>query len=296
MKQGLIYAILAYTAWGLLPLYWKWFEEVPAGEILSHRVVWSFVLMAVVLLIQRKWKAFREILADGRKMLTLGISGILISANWLIFIWAVNNGHVIETSLGYYLNPLMNVVMAVLFLREKPNRWQWAAVALAGLGVLTVAIDYGRIPWISLSLALSFSLYGLVKKKASFDASIGLLGETAFVFPIALVYLIGLQANGQEAAWSLPPEMLALLLLSGLATAMPLIWFAKAAARLPFSMLGFIQYIGPSISLLLSVWVFREPFSPVLLASFSLIWAALVVFMAASARGSGKMAAKPANS
>lgn len=285
MKKGLWYAILAYTAWGLLPVYWKSFESLLAGEILSHRVIWSFVFMAILLLIGKsRWTEFRKMVTNGKMLLQIGVCSILISSNWLIFIWAVNNGHVIETSLGYYITPLINIMLAVLFLREKPSRSQWVAVALAGAGVLLATIDYGRFPWVSLSLAFSFGLYSLVKKRVSYDASIGLAGETAIVFPIAVTYIAYLHFAHHDSAWSLPPISLALLLLSGVATALPLLWFAKAAARLPLSMLGFIQYIGPSITLLLSVFVFKEKFSPVLLISFSLIWTALIVYAFASMR------------
>ncbi|MCY9695184.1 EamA family transporter RarD [Paenibacillus alginolyticus] len=285
MKKGLWYAILAYIAWGLLPVYWRSFGSLLAGEILSHRVIWSFVFMAILLLIGKsRWKEFREMVTNRKALLQIGISSILISSNWLIFIWAVNNGHVIETSLGYYITPLINIMLAVLFLREKPSRSQWVAVALAGAGVLLATIDYGRFPWVSLSLALSFGLYSLVKKRVSYDASIGLAGETVIVFPIAVAYIAYLHFTHHDSAWALPPISLAMLLLSGVATALPLLWFAKAAARLPLSMLGFIQYIGPSITLLLSVFLFKEKFSPVLLISFSLIWTALIVYALASMR------------
>lgn len=285
MKKGLWYAILAYTAWGLLPIYWRSFDSLLAGEILSHRVIWSFVFMAILLLIGKSgWTEFRKMVTNGKMLLQIGVCSILISSNWLIFIWAVNNGHVIETSLGYYITPLINIMLAVLFLREKPSRSQWVAVALAGAGVLLATIDYGRFPWVSLSLAFSFGLYSLVKKRVSYDASIGLAGETVIVFPIAVAYIAYLHFTHHDSAWTLPPISLALLLLSGVATALPLLWFAKAAARLPLSMLGFIQYIGPSITLLLSVFVFKEKFSPVLLISFSLIWTALIVYALASMR------------
>ncbi|NQX71878.1 EamA family transporter RarD [Paenibacillus alba] len=293
MKKGLWYAILAYIAWGLLPLYWKSFESLLAGEILSHRITWSFVFMAIFLLLSKgRWPEIRKIATNGRILLLIGASGILISSNWLIFIWAVNNGHVIETSLGYYITPLFNVMLAVLFLKEKPTGSQWLAVALAGVGVILATIDYGRFPWISLTLASTFGLYSLVKKRVSYDASIGLAGETTVVFPIALAYIIYLHAAHQDSAWSLPPLSLIMLLLSGVATALPLLWFAKAASRLPLSMLGFIQYIGPSITLLLSIFVFKEKFSPMLLVSFAFIWTALIVYALASMKVSRTAAAK----
>ncbi|WP_256760002.1 EamA family transporter RarD [Cohnella sp. WQ 127256] len=284
MRNGLINAVIAYTIWGLLPLYWKWFDTMPAGEILSHRIIWSFVFVIGLITIQKRWKELKGVLRGWNTILPLIASGILITVNWLIFIWAVNNGHVIETSLGYYLMPLFNVVLAILFLRERPNGGQWVAIALAGLGVMFVAIDYGRFPWVSVSLAVSFGLYGLIKKKVKLEASFGLITETAVVLPIALIYWSYLGASNLDTAWSLPTSSLILLLLSGAATALPLLLFAKAARQLPLSMLGFVQYIGPSITLVLSVLVFKETVSPVLLISFSLIWAALVVYTIASVR------------
>ncbi|RIX48615.1 EamA family transporter RarD [Paenibacillus nanensis] len=284
MKNGLLYAIIAYIMWGLLPLYWKLFETTPAGEILSHRIIWSFVFVAILIAAQRKWSELRALAANRSSLLSLTVSSLLITANWMIFIWAVNNGHVVETSLGYYLTPLLNVLLGILFLREKPSKGQWLAVALAGAGVLFVAIDYGRFPWISVSLALSFGLYGLAKKKVSLESSLGLFMETAVVTPLALLYWIYLGATHTATAWSLSAGSLLLLLLAGAATALPLLFFAKAAKQLPLSTLGFVQYIGPSITLLLSVLVFDEHISTVLLVSFSLIWAALVVFAMSSIR------------
>ncbi|MFH5183757.1 EamA family transporter RarD [Paenibacillus sp. TAB 01] len=289
MNNGLINAIIAYIMWGVLPLYWKLFNDVPAGEILSHRIVWSFVFMGILIAFQRRWGDMKRIAASRALLLPLAASGLLITANWLIFIWAVNNGHVVETSLGYYLNPLLNVLLAVVFLREKPNRGQWLAIAIAGAAVIIIAIDYGRFPWVAISLAASFSLYGFAKKKIVQDASVGLLSETAVVLPIALGYWVYLAVVGKTTAWTLPASTLLELLLSGVVTALPLLFFARAAARMALSSLGFVQYIGPTIMLLLSVFVFKESVSSVLLAGFALIWTALVVYAAASVRGTRVM-------
>lgn len=285
MNNGLLNAIIAYIMWGVLPLYWKLFDQVPAGEILSHRVVWSFVFMGILITFQRRWGDMKQIAANRTQLLSLTASGLLIAVNWLIFIWAVNNGHVVETSLGYYLNPLLNVLLAVFFLHEKPNRGQWIAIAIAGAAVLIIAIDYGRFSWVAISLASSFGLYGLAKKKTVQVASVGLLSETAVVLPIALGYWIYLTAAGESTAWTLPPSLFVELLLSGVVTALPLLFFARAAARMSLSTLGFVQYIGPTIMLLLSVFVFKETVSPVLLFGFALIWTALVVYAASSVRG-----------
>lgn len=285
MNNGLVNAIIAYIMWGVLPLYWKLFNDVPAGEILSHRVVWSFVFMGILVTIQRRWGDMKRIATSRSQLLSLAASGLLIAVNWLIFIWAVNNGHVVETSLGYYLNPLLNVLLAVVFLHEKPNRGQWLAIVIASAAVLIIAINYGRFPWIAISLAVSFGLYGLAKKKTVQDASVGLLSETAVVLPIALGYWIYLAVVGESTVWTLPSSMFIELLLSGVVTALPLLFFARAAARLSLSTLGFVQYIGPTIMLLLSVFVFKETVSPILLVGFALIWTALVVYAVSSIRG-----------
>ncbi|WP_434749536.1 EamA family transporter RarD [Paenibacillus amylolyticus] len=284
MNNGLVNAIIAYIMWGILPLYWKLFTDVPSGEILSHRVVWSFVFMGIIVAIQRRWSDVKRIWTSRTLLLSLTASGLLIAINWLIFIWAVNNGHVVETSLGYYLNPLLNVLLAVVFLHEKPNRGQWLAIAIAAVAVLIIAIDYGRFPWISISLAVSFGLYGLAKKKIKQDASVGLLSETAIVLPVALGYWIYLGIVGKTTAWTLPAPMFFELLLSGVVTALPLLFFARAAARMTLSTLGFVQYIGPTIMLILSIFVFKESVSPVLLSGFALIWTALIVYAVASMR------------
>lgn len=240
--------------------------------------------MGIFVAVQRRWGDMKRILTSRSTLLSLTASGLLIAINWLIFIWAVNNGHVVETSLGYYLNPLLNVLLAVVFLHEKPNRGQWLAIAIAGVAVLIIAIDYGRFPWVAISLAVSFGLYGLAKKKIKQDASVGLFSETAVVLPIALGYWIYLAIVGKATAWTLPAPMFIELLLAGVVTALPLLFFARAAARMSLSTLGFVQYIGPTIMLILSVFVFKETVSPVLLVGFALIWIALIVYATASMR------------
>ncbi|XID95538.1 EamA family transporter RarD [Paenibacillaceae bacterium WGS1546] len=284
MRNGLLYAIFAYIIWGLLPLYWKGLEAMPAGEILSHRIVWSFVFVAALIMLQRRWGDLRRALTDRQTLFPLIASCLLITVNWLVFIWAVSNGHVVETSLGYYLTPLINVALAIAFLREKPNRGQWLAIALAGAGVMIVAVDYGSFPWVSLTLAITFGLYGLVKKRVRIDAALGLMTETALVAPAALVFWGYLGVSGTATAWTLPGGTFVLLLFSGAATALPLLLFSYAAKSLPLSMLGFIQYIGPSLMLILSLTVFKETIGPAMLVCFILIWTALIVYAASSFR------------
>jgi chloramphenicol-sensitive protein RarD len=278
MNQGVLYAVGAYLTWGLLPLYWKLFQEMAAWEILGHRIVWSVVFVAVLLVITRRWRQMWGAVSEPKKKLAILASSFLISANWLIFIWAVNNGHVIETSLGYYINPLINVLFGVLFLKERLHIGQWVAIALAAAGVSIITVQYGQIPWIAISLALSFAFYGLAKKVVHLDSVVGLAWETLIVFPIALFYLIYLHATGTDTASSLAVWQLALLALAGVATALPLYWFALATKRLPLSTVGFIQYLAPSTSLLLAIFVFGESFTAIHTISFGFIWSALAVF------------------
>jgi len=292
MNQGFLYGVLAYLTWGLLPLYWKVFQEMPAGEILAHRIVWSFLFVGALLLISRRWKLMLSAVREKRKKWAMILCSLTISANWLIFIWAVNAGHVMETSLGYYINPLISVLFAVFFLKERLGAGQWLAIALAAVGVAIMTVQYGRVPWVALSLALSFAMYGLAKKAVSVDAMISLAWETVIVFPLSLLYLVFIHVQGTDTAFGLSGSMMLLLTLAGAATAMPLYWFAQATQRLPLSTVGFIQYIAPSTSLLLAVFVFHEPFTTIHLISFAFIWSALFVFTFASIRQ--RHAAKPA--
>lgn len=289
MRSGMIQAIIAYTIWGLLPVYWSALDQMPAEEILSHRIIWSFVFVGGLIAIQRRWREIGSIMARWSKLFPLLLSGLLISVNWFVFIWAVNHGHVVETSIGYYLNPLVNVLLGVVFLQEKPTAGQWAAIGLAALAVLIVAVDYGQIPWISLVVAFSFGLYGLAKKRIRLDASVGLFMETMVIVPAALAHLAFLGAAGQSTAWTLPPGTLLLLLLSGLATALPLLLFARAAKHLTLTTLAFIQYIGPSLTLIVSIVVFKERITPVLMLAFGLIWLASAVYVATVVRIRSKM-------
>ncbi|MCR8631732.1 EamA family transporter RarD [Paenibacillus radicis (ex Xue et al. 2023)] len=278
MKKGVIYGILAYFSWGLLPLYWRLFESMPAWEILAHRIVWSLVFVAILVTAAKRWKQLKSVVPNLKSKAAVLLCSIFISCNWFLFIWAVNNGHVIETSLGYYMNPLISVVFAVIFLKERLSAGQWIAILLAGLGVLIMAIQYGTVPWVAISLAISFALYGLAKKIAGLDVLLSLTWETIIVFPAALGYLFYIQGSGTGTLSNLSGYSLALLLLSGAATALPLFWFAQAAKLLPLSMVGFIQYIAPTTSLLLAIFIFHEPFAEAQLISFSCIWLALIVY------------------
>jgi chloramphenicol-sensitive protein RarD len=283
-KAGIGYAVLAYMIWGLLPLYWKLFESMSSWEVLAHRVLWSFVFVALIVTIAGRWKEVITTFSNRKTVLVVTASSLLISCNWLIFIWAVNNGHVIESSMGYYMNPLLNVVLAVVFLKERPRLGQWAAIGLALAGVLLITFSYGKFPWISVSLALTFGLYGLAKKKAPLDSMLALIGETVLVLPLGGLYLIYIQTTGQSTIGSLPDLSIVWLLLAGAATAIPLWAFAQATKRMSLTTLGFLQYIGPTISLTLGILVFHESFTQTHLMSFSLIWLALIVYTWSSTR------------
>lgn len=284
MSKGLGYALLAYLAWGFLPLYWKALDNLPAWEILGHRIIWSAVFLAVLLVAAKRIKTFRSALRNKRTVYLVILSSLLISCNWLVFIWAVNNGHMVESSLGYYMNPLLNVLLGVLFLKERLHAGQWLAIGLALIGVIIVTVEHGRLPWISLVLAGSFALYGLIKKKTGLDSTVGLAWETAFVTPIAAGYLLYVQSSGISGTDALTIGGWILLLLAGAATVMPLYWFAQAAKTLPLSTIGFVQYIAPSITLAIGVVIYKENFDAARLISFSFIWSALLVYSISSYR------------
>ncbi|WP_312113935.1 EamA family transporter RarD [Brevibacillus reuszeri] len=284
MKQGVFYAIAAYFMWGLLPLYWKVFQAMGAWEILAHRIIWSVLFVAIIIVVTKRIRKLRESVSGAKMIGALIVCSLLISANWLLYIWAVNNDQVMQTSLGYYINPLITVLMGVIFLKEKMHVGQWVSLVLAACGVLYITIQYGEFPWIALSLALTFAFYGLAKKVVKLEAIIGLAWETLFVAPIALAYLIWLQISGTETISLLAWWQVLLLTLAGIGTALPLYWFAQAAIRLPLSMVGFIQYLSPTISLLSAIFLFHEPFTTTHLISFSLIWSALIIFTISSLR------------
>ena len=275
---GIWYALAAFIAWGVLPLYWKALYQVAAGEILAHRIIWSFIFVAAMLISCGGWSSLREIMAKPSSRVSIFLGSLLISANWFIYIWAVNANHLVEASLGYYINPLFNIMIGVLVLRERLNFWQTIALILAFLGVMVITLQHGKIPWIALSLAITFGLYGLVKKLNKVESLSGLALETLFVVPLALGYLFLQHLGGHGSFASLSWKVTLLLMGSGIATALPLLWFTKGAKRVPLSTIGFLQYLGPTISLLIGVMVFKESFTRVHLFSFSLIWCALLLY------------------
>ncbi len=275
---GTLNGIAAYSLWGLLPLYWNLLEKVPAIEILAHRIFWSFVVMSLVIIVTGGWSALNASLADKKKLSLIFLCGFIISLNWFTYIYAVNSGFVIEASMGYYINPLMVVLLGVTVFKEKLGRWQLVALIIAATGVMIITVQYGRVPWIALILAFTFAAYGMVKKIIRLDPVSGLVLETFIVMPIALLYIISLENAGTGALGSVAWPVKFILAGTGIATATPLFLFARGIEKTTFSMMGFLQYIAPTINLVLGIFVFREYFSVVHLVSFCFIWTALVLF------------------
>ncbi len=275
---GVFYGTSAFVLWGLLPLYWKLLEVVPAVEILAHRILWSFVVVALVVLATGGWKTFINSLADKKKLFLIFCCGFIISLNWFTYIYAVNSGFVIEASMGYYINPLVVVLLGVTVFRERLGRWQLSAIILAAAGVLLITFQYGRIPWIALLLAGTFAAYGLIKKIIRLDPVSGLVLETFIVMPVALLYIFSLERAGAGALGTMPVYTGFLLAGTGVITAAPLFFYARGIEKTTFSMMGFLQYIAPTINLLLGIFVFREFFSLTHLVSFCFIWTALIIF------------------
>ena len=278
MKNGTLAALGAYLLWGLFPVYWKTIEHVPAPEILSHRVAWSLVAAALLLGVQRQWGWLRWIGEKPARLLPFAGTGLLLSVNWLTYLWANNNGHIVETSLGYFINPLVNVLLGVVFLRERMRPWQWVAIGLAAAGVTYLTLGFGRLPWIALTLAFSFGFYGLIRKTAALRSVEGLAAETGLMFLPATFYLVylAMRGTGSFAAVSLPTTLL--LTFAGLATAIPLILFAYGARRVPLTTLGILQYVAPTLQFILGALVYGEGFTQPRLIGFSVIWAALVLY------------------
>lgn len=277
-RQGVLLAVGAYTMWGIAPIYFKSLSDVSPLEILSHRVVWSFFLLAFLLHISRSWRKVRDTLTSKPKMLYLVATSILVGANWLIFIWAVNSNHMLDASLGYYINPLINVLLGMLFLGERLRKLQWFAVALAAIGVLIQLIAFGSVPIVAIALAFSFGFYGLLRKKVSLEAQTGLFIETLVMLPLAATYLLFI-ADSPTSDFSMNPMQLNLLLVAaGVITTIPLLCFTGAATRLKLSTLGFFQYIGPSLMFLLAVLIYGEAFTSDKAITFAFIWGALVIF------------------
>lgn len=277
-KKGVLLAIGAYTMWGIAPIYFKTITFVPALEILSHRVIWSFFFLAIIIHFSHQWRNVVSIFQSKSKMLYLIATALLIGANWLIFIWAINANHMLDASLGYYINPLINVVFGMLFLGERLRKLQWFAVALAAIGVAIQIVVFGSVPVVAFALAISFAFYGLLRKKVSVNGQTGLFIETLVLIPAALIYLAWFADSPTSSMSNNELNLNVLLISAGIVTTLPLLCFTGAATKLKLSTLGFFQYIGPSLMFLLAVLIYGEAFSTDKAITFTFIWGALVVF------------------
>jgi chloramphenicol-sensitive protein RarD len=278
MKQGVVAGILAYTLWGLLPGYWKAIQAVPPLEILCHRTIWSLIFVLLVIAVRKQWAWVEQVRSSPRTLLISLGSASLLSLNWFVYIWAVNSGHVLDSSLGYFITPLVNVLLGLLFLHERLRRWQTVAFGLAALGVLWLTVGYGAFPWIALSLAFSFGLYGLLRKVSPLGSLEGLSLETGALSLIAVAYLAYLEGTGGGSFGHAGAATTLLLTGTGVVTALPLLLFAYAARRVTLATVGIMQYISPTFQFLLGVLAYDEPFAPTRLVGFAPIWLALVIY------------------
>jgi len=277
-STGIIYAVAAYALWGILPIYWKLINSVFSIEILSNRIVWAFVFTVVIIVVTKQWEELKRIAKDRKQMFYISIASILIAFNWGLYIWAVNSDKIVDSSLGYYINPLFSVALGVVIFKEKLSYWQKVALSIAFIGVIIKTLQYGKIPWISLGLAISFALYGAVKKYVRASSIVGLTLETTMLTPVAVAYIALRQFSGVGAFEREGVVVILLLIGSGVVTAVPLLLFASGAKRLPMSVLGFTQYISPTISLLIGIFVYHEDFTAVDMAGFGFIWLALAIY------------------
>ncbi|WP_394790641.1 EamA family transporter RarD [Rhodoferax sp.] len=278
MNPGIVYAALAYMAWGLFPIYFHQLAGIPALEVVVHRTTWSLLFVLVVLLVLKRWAWMRALLGQPKVLGAFALSALLLSGNWLTYVWAVQNQHVVDASLGYFILPLINVALGFVFLHERPRPGQWLAVAVAAAGVLWLTAQAGHLPWIALVLALSFGFYGLLRKVASLGALEGLALETIMLAPLGLGAMAWWSWQGQGVMVQGDAKAIAWLMLAGPLTAIPLLMFAAGARRIPLATLGILQYISPTLQFALGVWLFHEPFQPSRLVGFVLIWAALLVY------------------
>ncbi len=278
MKQGIVAGILAYTLWGLLPGYWKAIQVVPPLEILCHRTIWSLMFVLLALAVRKQWAWVGRVRTSPRTLLMSLGSACLLSLNWFTYIWAVNSGHVVDSSLGYFIAPLVNVLLGVFFLRERLRVWQMVAIGFAAVGVLSLTVGYGAFPWIALSLAFSFGFYGLLRKVSPLGSLEGLSLETAALSLLAVVYLVYQERTGNASFGHAGAATTLLLAGTGVVTALPLLLFAYAARQVTLATVGIMQYISPTFQFLLGVLVYGEPFTPTRLLGFAPIWLALVIY------------------
>lgn len=291
-KKGVLAAMIAYVIWGLVPIYWKQLDMVSSDEIITSRIIWSFVLTLLFVIVIRQRKNLvsdvKVLWGNQKSFWSLVAAAYLISINWYVFIWAVNNNHIVETSMGYYINPLVSVLLGYIFLKERLSKAQLVAFVIATIGVLILVISNGQFPFVALSLALSFGIYGLLKKQVKIDATRGLVIETFFILPVAVVYYIYLLFNGKSVLIDFDPVIFLYLIGTGAITAIPLVLFAIGAQNIPLYLIGFFQYIAPTMTLIIGVVVYDEKFGGIELLAFSFIWLAIIIFSYATIRESRK--------
>jgi len=278
MKKGILYGVGAYVFWGFFPIYWKLLHHVPAIQVIGHRIIWSFLLLIVVIFLTKQWTEFRTTI-NFKILRIYTIAALLVGVNWLVYVWAVNAGFIVETSLGYFINPLLSVLLGVIFFKEKLRTAQWVPVVLAALGVAYLTYVYGRLPYIALTLAFSFGLYGLVKKLSPLGSLYGLTIETGILFIPAFGYLIFTEINSSAAFLHTGITSDLLMVGAGLVTTIPLLMFASAVRSVPLWVAGLLQYITPTIQFLIGILIYKEPFSHNQLIGFGLVWIALVIFL-----------------
>lgn len=275
---GVFYGAIAFIAWGFLPIYWKLLKDISAIEILAHRIFWSFLFIGGIFLCKNSISVIKETIKDRSNVRNVLLCSFFITINWGLYIWAVNSNKILESSMGYYINPLMVVLLGMTVLKEKLNVLQYISIGFAAIGVAIMTIQFGQIPWVSLLLAATFALYGLFKKLLKAESLVGLVLETTAIMPLALGYILFKLFNGQSALYSVTMSTFAILLFSGAATAVPLLWYAMGAARVKFATMGFLQYISPTISLIIGIFVYGEKFTKTHLLSFSFIWIGLLIY------------------
>jgi len=279
MNKGIWYGIGAYILWGFFPIYWKFLHPVSALQVIGHRIGWSFIMLAIYIAATKQWQAFRAVAFNPKTIGIYAVASVLLSVNWLIYVWGVNSGFIVETSLGYFINPLLSVLLGVVFLRERLRPLQWIPVGLAAVGVIYLTFVYGHLPWIALSLAVSFGFYGFVKKLSPLGSLYGLTLETGIVFPIALIYLVVVGINGSGAFLHDGTLIDVFLIGAGVVTTIPLLMFASAAKQIPLTIVGLLQYIAPTLQFLIGVFLYKEPFDFSHLIGFAIVWLALIIFV-----------------
>jgi chloramphenicol-sensitive protein RarD len=278
MNRGVWYAVGAYFTWGLFPIYWKWLQRVPALQLLGHRIVWSFLFLCLLVVLLGQWKTFRSAISSPRILLIYSIAAVFLAINWLTYVWAVNAGYIVETSLGYFINPLLSMLLGVVILRERLRPFQWIPIGLAALGVLYLTFAYGNFPWIGIVLAVSFGIYGFMKKIAPLGSLHGVTLETMILFLPAIIFLLYCEGTGTGAFLHSSPVSNLLMVGAGAVTAVPLLMFAAATQRITLFLVGILQYIAPTMYFLIGVLVYGEPLTADRLIGFSIIWLALILF------------------